>query len=59
MSGFWLAMIFHHRGEHDQAANAYQRAVRCWKEATTISRDRDVFVDSVWKEAKSLLASSR
>ena len=58
LGGFWLAIILHHRGEHDRALGAYERALRSWKETTSVPRDREAFLESIWNEAKSLLAGS-
>jgi serine/threonine-protein kinase len=56
--GFWLAIILHHRGEPAAAQAAYERALRSWKETTTIPPDREPFLESLHKEAKSLIAGS-
>jgi serine/threonine-protein kinase len=56
-AGFFLAMSYHHLGEHDQALAAFQRAERNWKKATNILGVEDSFFESIWQEAKSLLDS--
>jgi tetratricopeptide (TPR) repeat protein len=59
LGGFWLAIVYHHLGEPDQARAAYEQALRSWKDATTIPRGKHEFIETVLAEAKSLVSDSQ
>lgn len=52
---FWLAICYHRLGEHGPARQAYQRALRSWKQATTISEELESYLKTVWQEAQALV----
>jgi tetratricopeptide (TPR) repeat protein len=54
-AGFFLAMSYHHLGEHDLAQAAFRRAERNWKEAIDSPRAREAYLEALWQEAKTLL----
>jgi serine/threonine protein kinase len=56
-SGFWLAMSLHHLGEFDRAQVAFRRAVRNWKGMKALQPHEEKFLQSLWNEAASLLAT--
>lgn len=52
---FWLAICYQHLGEHQQAHQAYQRALRSWKQANAISEEREAHLKTLRQEAEALL----
>jgi tetratricopeptide (TPR) repeat protein len=56
-AGFWLAMSLHHLGEFDKAQAAFRRAVRNWKGMAALQPEVEKFLQALWSEAASLLAT--
>jgi tetratricopeptide (TPR) repeat protein len=56
-SGFWLAMSLHHLGEFDKAQGVFRRAVRNWKGMAALQPEEEKFLQALWSETASLLAT--